>query len=66
MRGQKITSISRIMELARECKAIIVDRGLRDWRTSAAFLQNFQAHRLQVLIDQGKVYEYKSLLAKKA
>ena len=58
MRGKQITSIGEIMELARHGRAVIVDQGTRDWRTPAAFLQNFQANRLYPLVEQGRVYEY--------
>lgn len=59
MRGKQVKTIDRLMKLARERKAVVVNQHTRDWRTPAAFLQNWQANKLWPIIKRGDVYEYK-------
>jgi len=68
MRGKKINSIEKIVDLANARQSLVVDQQdlqiPRDWRVPAAFLQNWPGRVLYNLVKNGRVYEYKKRPAK--
>ena len=61
MKGNKIKSLERIIELASQRKSIYIDYGLKmDHQvTPAAFIQNYPFRSVVSMFNAGRFYEYK-------
>lgn len=58
MKGKKIESIERVLELANQGKAIFWT--IANKPIPAAFYQNWQARQLHCVINRGEMFEYVS------
>lgn len=58
MKGEQITNPQRIIELAKEKKAIWCDWTTNGYRVPAAVIQNWQFYMVMRAINEGALYEY--------
>jgi hypothetical protein len=56
MKGKQIKTIKRICDLAKKRKAVWVGSFKHSY--SAAFIQNWSAGQLQMMVDNGMIFEY--------